>query len=124
MPRMLMLKVWSRLPPLFSLYLSDLAWLYVFEHMKSPRKDGKYFSKWEMLYEPEIDAVYPVVFDQDALDIIHWKAGVDGDNVEFVLGSISITKKAPTAAKILETSEPVSHRNKSDILFTIRSVGI
>jgi len=60
----------------------------------------------------------------DALAIIHWKAGVDGDDVEFVLGSTPITKKAPTAAEMLKTSELVSHRSGSDVLFTKRSVGI
>ena len=94
------------------------------------RKDAKNFhlrnfeihlNEMEMLNLPLTE--YAIIM-ADALAILHWRACVDADDVEFVLGSTPLTRKSHTAKEMLRTSHMVSHRSGSVIDFKRRSISL
>ncbi|EXJ90097.1 hypothetical protein A1O3_03166 [Capronia epimyces CBS 606.96] len=59
-----------------------------------------------------------------ALAIMHWKAGVDGNDVEFVFGSSPEIRLRPTAAELACLTADQAERLSSELDFKHRSLGI
>ena len=55
-----------------------------------------------------------------ALSVLHWKAGVDGNDVEFVIGSKPFERTRPSAAELESTSKDGVEHSRHDLDFRKR----
>ncbi|MCJ1474209.1 hypothetical protein MMC13_002867 [Lambiella insularis] len=105
--------------------------VYMGRRMKGSRKEAKSFGLRNFeLHVNEMETLglpldkYATIM-ANAYAILHWKAQIDADDVEFVLGSSPLSKKCPNNAQVLFKSSPlVSHRSGSDFDYHRRSIGM
>lgn len=60
----------------------------------------------------------------ETLAIIHWKAKLDANDVEFVFGSAPAQRRRPAAAELRQTNRSDVERLASEVDFRHRSIGI